>query len=798
MMYTRWRKVWSDFWSSKTRTFLMILTILVGVFSVGLVNNMAQMMNHDMDADYFSAHPSEAKIYTGPIDETWVRSLRKIPGVGELEGRTLINGKWSQPDGMVINIQFSAVKSIKEQVVDQLKPADPLTGTFPELGLHDVVFDRSASTLGLQPGQEIEIELSDGSKRKLLFTGYVHDATSFPYAMSSAVSAYITRETAVWLGEEPNTYNQLLVSVAENPSDREHVIAIVKLLTERFEKGGVPVGGTFIYNPGHHFAWQITQGVIFILGLFGWMTVVLSTFLIINTIVALMSQHTRQIGIMKAIGADAGQIFPMYLVLILSFGVLAFAVSTPLSFLAAGVFLQAMSVFLNFDLSANTVFPDVVLLQAAVALLAPLLAAIVPMVNGLRIPVREALGSYGLGGSSEKATSARESRLNFISRPVLVSLRNAFRRKARVSLTLITLVLGGAIFIAVFNLWASFDFVMKEVQGYFLADINVSLNGPYYFDKLKKLAMTVPGVDDVEGWLVYNGKILSLDGEKEDEIAFVAPPSDSTLIQPSMVEGRWLTPGDKNVIVIGNHLQKIRPDLKIGDWVTIKLDGKKTRWQIIGTYRMPGNNPTPLLYTNYEYLSHEVGMTGRVFELRVITAEHTALAQDAVTTELQKLLKQRKIGVSYIQTAAQWYQSQKSQTDVLVYNMLIMASLIAVVGGLGLTSTMSLNVMERTREIGVMRAIGAADSDIQKIVITEGLVLGLLGWVIGVVLSLPITYVLNYGVGVAIFQSPLTVAFAWSGSIAWLLCMLFIAAIASAVPAWRASRLTVRDTLVYE
>ncbi len=798
MMYTRWRKVWADFWSNKTRTFLMILTILVGVFSLGLVNNMGRMMKHDMDADFNSANPSEAKIYASPFDETWLRSLRKVPGVGDVEGRSIVNGKWAQPDGRVVNIQFSSVKSITEQRLDLLKPADPASGTLPELGEREVVFERSASVLGLQPGETIEIELSDGTKRELLFTGYVHDATSFAYGVSTTVPAYITRETAVWLGEPAYTYNVLLVSVAENPTDREHVTDIVKLLSDRFEKGNVTVYGTFMFNPGHHFAWQITQGVIVVLSMFGWMSVVLSAFLIINTIVALMSQHTRQIGIMKAIGADAGQIFPLYLALLLSFGALAFAVSAPLSAWAANALLKLLAGFLNFDISPATTFPEVVLLQAAVSLLTPLVAALVPLLNGLRIPVREALGSYGLGGSSQKASAARESRLEFFPRPVLVSLRNAFRRKARVSLTIFTLVLGGAIFIAVFNLWASFDKVMQEVQGYFLADINVNLDRANYFDKLEKLALSVPGVEGVEGWLTYNGKILSPDGERENEIAFVAPPSASTLIQPSLVAGRWLTPDDKNAIVIGNHLLAIRPDLKIGDWVTIKLDGKETRWQIIGTYRMPGNVTPPLLYTNYEYLSRQVGMSGRIYELRVITAEHTAGAQGAVAIELQKLLRQRKIGISYIQTAAEWNQSQKSQTDVLVYCMLIMAGLIAVVGALGLTSTMSLNVLERTREIGVMRAIGAADGDIQGIVITEGLVLGLLGWAIGVVLSLPITYVLNYGVGLAIFQAPLTVVFAWTGSVAWLVCMLVIAAIASAVPARHASRLTVRDTLVYE
>lgn len=797
LYYTRWAKVWSDLWSNKTRTFLMVLTILVGVFSIGLVNNMGRMMNHDMDADFNSANPSEAKIYAYPLDDDWVRAIGKLPGVGDVEGRTVINVKWNKAEGKVINLQFETVKAIDEPRVNQLKPADPASGAFPELGYRDVVFDRSASSLGLQPGDLLEIELADGVKRELRFTGYVHDVTTFPYAMSMAASAYISPKTAEWLGATPGVYNTLLVSVAENPTDREHVMAVVNSITERLEKNNVSFNGLFIYNPGHHFGWEITQGVLFIMNLFGWMSVVLSSFLIVNTIVALMSQHTRQIGIMKAIGADAGQIFPMYLVLILTFGALAFAISAPLSFWAAGGFMQFISVFLNFDISSKAPFTDVVLLQAAVALLTPLVAAILPMLNGLRIPVREALGSYGLGGSSQKAANA-ESRLGFIARPVLVSLRNAFRRKARVSLTLITLILGGAIFIGVFNLWASFDKAMDEVQGYFLADINVALNRAYKFEALRRMALEVPGVTGAEGWLVYDGKLLSPDGEQEENLAFVAPPSDSTLIQPSIVEGRWLRPEDTNAIVIGNHLQKVRPDLRVGDWVTIKLDGKKTQWQVVGTFRMPGNVTPPLIYTNYETLSRQVGMVGQVYELRVITAAHDSWTQESVSTELQKVMKHNKVGVSLVQTAGQWYQSQKSQTDVLVYNMLVMAGLIAAVGGLGLASTMSLNVMERTREIGVMRAIGASDGDIQKIVIAEGLVIGLLSWAFGVLFSLPITYILNYGVGVAIFQSPLTVIFDWSGSLVWLACMLVIAALASAIPAWRASRLTVRDTLVYE
>jgi putative ABC transport system permease protein len=135
---------------------------------------------------------------------------------------------------------------------------------------------------------------------------------------------------------------------------------------------------------------------------------------------------------------------------------------------------------------------------------------------------------------------------------------------------------------------------------------------------------------------------------------------------------------------------------------------------------------------------------------------------------------------------------------VLVLFLMIMAVLIALVGGLGMASTMSINVFERTREIGVMRAIGASNSDILRLVIFEGMFIGVLSWLLGTLVAIPIAYVLDYAVGISMLQSPLNYVFSLDGFIIWLVLVLVIAITASAIPARNAMRLTVREILAYE
>src|SRR5215211_272099 len=546
-MSSRWKKVWADFWGNKSRTFLIIITIAVGVLAVGFNSNLGQYMAESMDSDYLSASPSEATVYAGPLDDDMVKIAREVPGVDAVEGRSSVSADVVRTDDKKISIQFTAAKDPSHTTLNQLKPALGET-SLPSLGEKEIIVDASAKSLGYKPGDKIAVKLHDGKYRELTFAGYMHDVTGFPFGFSNTMNTYVTPKTLEWLGGS-RSYDSLAISVAEKQTDQEHVTQIAQAVADRVERAGATVYFVNVYQPGHHFAYNISNGVFFILTVLGYMTVFLSGFLIVNTITALMAQQTRQIGIMKAIGGGNSQVFTMYVVLILTFGLVALLIAVPLANSLAKTFGAGMAQYLNFYPATYVGYRSALIQQVIVALVIPLLAAMWPIYNSVRVTVREAISDYGIGGDAKPKDKSVSKGALFLTRPMRLSLRNAYRKKTRLVLTSVTLVLAGAIFIGVYNLWASFDKTIQDIQGYFLADVNISFGRYYRYDEVAAIAKKVPGVSSVEGWTEYAGTLVS---ENQDEagtqILFVAPPSTSTLIDPVITAGRWLTKEDENDI----------------------------------------------------------------------------------------------------------------------------------------------------------------------------------------------------------------------------------------------------------
>jgi putative ABC transport system permease protein len=127
-----------------------------------------------------------------------------------------------------------------------------------------------------------------------------------------------------------------------------------------------------------------------------------------------------------------------------------------------------------------------------------------------------------------------------------------------------------------------------------------------------------------------------------------------------------------------------------------------------------------------------------------------------------------------------------------------MALLIAVVGSMGLTGTMSINVLERTREIGVMRTIGAVDSVIMQSVIIEGMVIGIITWILAIGLSFPISDALLDIIGETMTGSTVVLKFNFYGVLFWLVIVIVLSILSSIIPAQNAARLTINEVLAYE
>ena len=136
--------------------------------------------------------------------------------------------------------------------------------------------------------------------------------------------------------------------------------------------------------------------------------------------------------------------------------------------------------------------------------------------------------------------------------------------------------------------------------------------------------------------------------------------------------------------------------------------------------------------------------------------------------------------------------------NTLVLFLLIMAILTAFVGSIGLTGTMSINVLERTREIGVMRTIGAVDFVIMQSVIIEALVIGFITWVLAIGLSFPISSALLTIIGESMMGSAMAMVFTPIGLFLWLGIVIILSIFASIMPARNAARLTINEVLAYE
>lgn len=818
MLSPRWRKVLRDLWGNKTRTVLVVLSIAVGVFAVGLITGTQAVLFQDMNLSFLASNPAQIVLFADRseeeerFDEALVQAVRRMDEVLEAEGRTqievrLFNGEVQRDASTTESIELD-LQAIADYEDIPIWKIWPQSGDWPP-GKHEFLLERaSLEAAQIEVGQMVTVKTSEGKLRQMRLAGIVYDPErASPTVQGGWLSGYISLDTLEWLGE-PRGFSQLNLTVVKDQPDEAYLEQVADQVTDKIEASGRKVAFTWLPTSTEHPANEVFQPMFLLLSILGFLSLLLSGFLVVNTISALLTQQIRQIGIMKTIGARRSQIVSLYLVTVLIFSLLSLIIAVPLGAGGAYIFADYMAGLVNFDIASSTLTPQVLALEVAVGLVIPLLAALYPVINGTRLTVREAISNYGLGQGHFGASFVDRFFIGLrqvvsLPRPLLLSLRNTFRRKGRLSLTLLTLTLASAIFIAVFSVRASMLYTLEEALQYWNYDLGVEFKRPQRIEQIEREALRVPGVIAAESWGFAGAKRLRPNEtdeqaeERESRVYFmIAPPAETDLLRPIVLAGRWLLPEDKNAVVINTDLVEEEPDLEVGDELVLEIDERKSTWQVVGLVRTTMSGPR--LYANYTHFAQTVRQVGRAESVQILTAQHDLAATAKVAKAVETHFEQMGLPVSYVETIASERQQIETVINIIVLFLLIMAVLLAVVGGLGLMGTMSINVLERIREIGVIRAIGASDGAVQQIVVVEGILIGLLSWLIGLVMALPISMLLSNVVGELILQDALTYTFSVSGALLWLGIVLILAALASFLPARSASRLTVREVLAYE
>ncbi len=734
-------KALRDVTRRKLRTVLVVIGIVVGVAGLTAIN----VASHELAAAFAYSASERAtpdiSISADQVDPSLASAVHGLPNVRVVQLMTFYSTRWtiSAPPGHV-NMRISAYPDFNRVAI---YPFQVASGRLPGVG--EIVMESSDRTL--QPfkvGDAITITSKLGST-SLKVVGLSRTLGNTSAGFSSFARAYMSQAgMAAATGiEMPNAIE---IQVRDKRIAADTARAVTALLRAR----GVAVLGADL--PGNQFDPSVINGLYTILDVLSAIALVLSGFLIVNTVSTLIGEQTSIIGTLKAIGATRATVMRGYFMT-----VAIYAVTGTLLGIALGVFGgYELTLFLTsivtLDLGPFQLDAGTIVLSALIGLAIPFLAAIVPLWTGTRITVREAISAYGIertvaGGGRRPAGAGWP----WVPQTVWLGLRGLFRKRGRAILTLLALTFSAAAFLAI--------------------------------------QTTTYSVNRFIGDLAAHSRwgIVLLTGVEQDP----------TLYKRDVIRGRWFQPGEQRVVLINEQLQQ-KSGARVGDSIALSTATRNQSWRVIGIIHdvNGGLGTSGVAMTSYDnYLAFYELPADRARGFMVGSADHAQPAVDETANRIDAALVREGLSPN-VTTAQQQVTRNQGQFQILYILLYAVAAIVALVGILGLFNTLTTSVLERRREIGILRSLGATGRRVAAVFWTEALALSALAWSLAVVVGIPAS--LAFVNLIAAVLIPISFAFDPAALLAMLLFTFVIATVASFIPALSAARLRVVETLRYE
>jgi putative ABC transport system permease protein len=809
-------KLGRDLRSTWSRFVLMVVAIAISLTAFGGVLFAWAASARETSSAYMSTEPASATILLDrPIDAERMAAIaaeaRRRPGVIEATGRTQFTSE-VEVNGRLRDIPVQVFVAAANDPMRMAKFFMQRGSWPPSPG--EVFIGRDAlSLLEVAVGDTLTVKAPSGDRVRLRVADTVYDPSLSPSPQEQTGHGYLSTASLPGPGGQA-PLDQLKLQVAEQgqarPSrDRDTIVAVAGEVGTWLQRDhGLTVREIQVPEPyAHPHQWQ-ADALLGSLLAGGAAALLLSTILVATMLNNLFTQQIPQIGIMKAIGARSGRIGRLYLAMTLLVAaaatLLALAPAIVLGRVAVGTFLG----FLGIQPASLTAPWWTCVVVLAVGLVLPPLLSLVPLVNASRTTVRAAIDHHGVGSNPSAASGvlARLSHVRRLDRGLLLALRNTVRRPARFLLSVGLLASAGMVFVAGMSLSAGTQAIAEEQKQQRTWDVDVQLASPAPMGKIVAMVEQVPDVSRVEALNVTQTGVAgpgqlpvtrTYPDQGHGRVSVTAiPAGTTTLTPPRLLEGRWLNPGETGAVVLNQVARNNTvPSVHAGDTVQLLVGGAPTTWRVVGIAEEKGHGNG--VYTTAEGLARAMGQPPRVNQLRIATTRHDEQARQAVAHAVGRTLADAGIEVRSAASISRSEAISEGHLGPVILILLGVALPLGVVGVIGLASTMSANVLDRTREFGVLHAIGALPRAVRRIVTAEGVFLAFFSCLLAVIPTLGLTAVLGARLGNLFFSAPLPYRISIPATLIWSAVVVLAAMLATEAASSRASRLTVREALAY-
>lgn len=808
------------------RIVLMILAMSFTLVIFSGVLYTRGITGREMPRAYLSTNPASATIlFERGLDADEMAAVaaeaRKQPGIIDAAARTQFTlqiqqegGGWGPNPLQIFVAAPNDPLQVETFTVEQ--------GSWPPAAGEILINRSSFDLLNLEIGEAVVVQAPNGEPTSLRISGMVYDPALSPSFQEQKGHGFISAASLPVLGA-PVALDDLKIQVADQPGltipsrNREVIVATARDLAGWLQQTyGVAVREIQVPTPYAHPHQRQADLLLMALVIFGVAGLLLSAILVATMLNGIFAQQIPQIGVMKAIGAPSRRILQLYLLLTLVIAVIATAVAFVPGIVISRALAPAMLTLLGVD-AASLAAPwwmYGVVIAAGVGV--PLLFSLVSTIKTSHTTVREALDYHGIGyrgvdrsGDNTTRFDAWPGRLRGLNRTELMAFRNIFRRRARFLLSVGLLASAGAVFVAGMSTMSSVQATLEQGEELRRWDVDVQFANTNQASAtmITNLVAQIPYVTNVEAWTIVPTSIaqpgqVSVTRTYPDQghgsiAVTVIPPDSSLLTPPSILEGRWLRPDETGAIVISQAVRAdALPDVRSGDTIQLSIDGRPTSWQVVGIASSVGQGHGGGIFITEDGFEAATGVS-QPNVLRIVTDSHDEDTRTAVATATERVLTGASINVRSSASVSRTAAAGAGHMLPIILVFLALSIAMGVVGFVGLASTMSTNVLERTREFGVMSAIGAPASTVRRIVVAEGVFMAVVSCIVAAIPTFLLTAAMGTGLGKQFLNGPLPFQISIPAVVIWIVAVVLGAALATLAPASQASRLTVREALTY-